>query len=178
MSKARYEYENFDDTDVATLLKLNDLMLEDCARKGKSSRYMRHFYFLTHVREWLYTRVRSGLDSLEWRSMFWRYPEQLKKYLYTAYSYFGRKGSEYREKHPRIVYQEFFSRPKPAAFIGVGYRDKGSSRKLKLTVDGSPDWKEIIEDESYRTKNCRSIESYFDDPPDLGIRDDGSTVIL
>jgi len=63
-------------------------------------------------------------------------------------AYFGQKGQGYTSKGYRLVFNARVTHQKfpPKAYIGVGYKDKGSRRDS--AYNGSPSWQEIATHES------------------------------
>jgi hypothetical protein len=71
--------------------------------------------------------------------------ERLSKiqWIPSGNAYFGQKGQGYTSRGYRLVFNDTLVPRKfpPKAFIGVGYKDKGSRRNS--AEDGSPSWQEI-----------------------------------
>lgn len=71
-----------------------------------------------------------------------KYQEKLQSVIYDERSYFRIKGQN-RNKDFRLVFKDTIlpRRTPPKAYIGIGYKDKGSRREPSL--DGSPKWQEV-----------------------------------
>lgn len=95
---------------------------------------------------------------------FWRYPSEHRGFLLSPHEYFGLKFGLFRTLELKIRILRIELRKVQQRYVGVGYKDKGSSRKVSL--DGSPPWGEVCSDYRIRKKLDRTIYS-FDDPPEI-----------
>lgn len=65
------------------------------------------------------------------------------QFLPSEYAYFGMKGHRELRNSFKVILRSSI-RPvkvKPKAYVGVGYKDKGTRKKL--SKDGSPSWQEV-----------------------------------
>jgi hypothetical protein len=78
-------------------------------------------------------------------------------------AYFGQKGQGYTVKGYRLVFNDTLIRRKfpPKAFIGVGYKDKGSRRNK--AQNGLPSWQDVAT--NVANKERVSSENLQGSPP-------------
>jgi len=100
---------------------------------------LRNEGFLEFIRKFQQTKIFPYQPKVETRGKF---RELAVAVSYDSRSYWRIKGQN-RNKDFRLIFKDvLFPRKAPAkAYIGIGYKDKGSRREPAL--DGSPKWQEV-----------------------------------
>jgi hypothetical protein len=175
LAKLRYEPEEFNDEDWTAAHYIWEDLLERTAPR-QDARYSRYRYVILHLLGFngkLAKWIRDRSDE-NFQIMWWTWPPELRSFLLGPYEYFGMKYSEYKDHWPHVRFVKQPLRKVQQRFIGVGYKDKGSSRNK--SIDGSPSIEEICRDERFR--NLNTVHYSCEDPPDIGFRVFGEVAVI
>jgi hypothetical protein len=115
--------------------------------------------------------LRYPIEMLKYQTLIFRktlrdYNEQIQNVLLNPRSAGSEKWKKYKNFHLMVVFEPGLSKHHfpPQKFVGVGYRDKGNSRKSH--IDASPSWQEVSMDEDFQNtnkkKDIRNSLGYLD----------------
>lgn len=143
ISKMRYEYQSFSESDLRCLYELFS-WLESSSSKGTSSNFKYQAFLLQGMLPILKSANKLIAKTIKPERVLWNFPSLFVNKLYDSYQYFGMKNGLFKTINFLVHYRTQYSVTPEVPYIGVGYKDKGSSRLL--SSDTSPDWKEIAMD--------------------------------
>lgn len=164
LAKARYETEKFSECDFQTLFETLDYLVEN----RDKFRFKRGelLFLLQEHNQLLYSVKRVCLDkSLPVEQLFWRLRRHNADILLDSHAYFGLKNKEYQRNVPSVFFKDVKLVRPLLRYVGVGYKDKGSSREDSFA--GIPSIKEHLADNQFRKRMMISPEYSVDDPPEI-----------
>jgi hypothetical protein len=161
IAKLQFEPKEFTEDDYLTLYETWEWLLEKCT--SSSHRFYKYRLFLLSENKHILRYASRLIDGEQSRSpLYLGIDRMFSNYILGAHQYFGMKNSEYKEQKPSCFYKKIELVKSDQRYIGVGYKDKGSSRDK--SHDGTLDWKELLAEPG----NHRSAEQVLytvDDPP-------------
>lgn len=156
ISKAIQFESGITDDEHCEMFKLYDLLLEIRIK----SFYRKYGYFLSEIRYFIKyvitnkkqfgQRAALSIDRLVVDQLF------DERALYGLYH-----DKTFNVSHIKLIYDNLTKRRYPVAYIGVGYKDKGSCKDYSF--DGSPSWQEISLDENHRVLDNLKLRG----PPEI-----------
>lgn len=131
---------------TALFLSYEQMVIKVAKDKIYKQKYGYDIFLIRHIIQSLKDLVESPPDARfafmeEYRSLFHRNTHFSRRY------YFAIKG-QMKRSYNLFIQRRFVKKFPAKAFIGKGYRDKGSAKNVSL--DGSPSWQEVAVDEINR----------------------------
>lgn len=166
IAKFTFESERCTEEDFLCLFETLEWLEEHC-QKG-TSRFFKYRLFILSEKRNILIGARKILSGGSSWSIGWRVNRIISlPVLLSPHEYFGLKNQIYKEQEPSVFFRNVELRKFTIPYVGVGYKDKGSSRLV--AYDGTPDWRELC---SYEHSQYRSLEQILinsSSPPNIGV---------
>jgi hypothetical protein len=176
LGKIQYEQEQVTEADIISIMAVYEDLL-DRSKKGRDSKFFHLRYVLLHIGGFLKKLNLNFREKYNLFKTFLYWPSECRGFLLSAHEYYGLKNGRMKsEGIPRVKWITVRLIKSFQRYIGVGYKDKGSSRDKSW--DGSPSLEEVCRDLRYR-RTPETIDYSIDDPPIIWeIRDEDGTFVI
>jgi hypothetical protein len=167
LAKMRYEPIKITENNIMTFHELFEWIIERNHCHNGKVEFNGIFAMITNMKFFLKYLYNSYNEDRQVPSdLFLRFPAEFSGYILDAYQYYGQKNSEYLKFEPFIRVISTKPKKRKLAYIGVGYKDKGTAGDKSF--DGTPDLKEFYG--RYLPDWCYSSQYYsLEHPPNLGL---------